>query len=376
MRFEKFDTVVIGGGQAGLAAGYYLARQKRDFVIMDANARVGDSWRKRWDSLRLFTPASLDQLPGTPFPASRGYFPTKDEMAEYLEAYVTRFQLPVVLGTWVNELVREDDRYLVTAGALRLEANHVVVATGAYPTLRVPKFANELDPTITQVRSVEYRRPSQLHDGPVLVVGAGNSGAEIARDLSATHPTWLAGPDTGFVPGTYGSLGYRVGYGIVFTMMKLFTVDTPWGRSVVQKARAFTGGHPLVRVKPKDLLAAGVKRVPRLVGVRGGQPVLEDGRVLNVANIVWATGFVRDYRWIRLPIFDERGDPIHHRGVVLNEPGLYFTGLPFQSSLLSGHVAGAGDDAKHIVKQITARATDLARGEKADKLRRRASSTN
>lgn len=283
-----------------------------------------------------------------------------------------------MLGTWVDELIREDDRYLITAGALRSEANHVVVATGAYPTLRVPKFASELDPSITQVRSVEYRHPSQLCDGAVLVVGAGNSGAEIVRDLSATHPTWLADPDTGLVPGTYGSLGYRVGYGIIFTLMKLFTVDTPWGRSVVQKARAFTGGHPLVRVKPKDLLEAGVKRVPHVAGVRGGQPVLEDGRVLDVANVVWATGFVRDYRWIRLPIFNAKGDPIHHRGVVLTEPGLYFTGLPFQSSLLSGHVAGAGDDAKYIMKQIAsrARATDLASEEKADKLSRRASSTN
>ena len=185
---------------------------------------------------------------------------------------------------------------------------------------------------------MEYRQASQLRDGSVLVVGAGNSGAEIARDLSATHPTWLAGPDTGFVPGTYGSLSYHAGYLIIFTLMKLFTVDTPWGRSVVQKARAFTSGHPLVRAKPKDLLEAGVKRVPRVAGVRGGQPVLEDGRVLDVANVVWATGFVRDYRWMRLPIFNAKGNPIHHRGVVLNEPGLYFTGLPFQSSLLSGLV--------------------------------------
>jgi putative flavoprotein involved in K+ transport len=376
MRSERFDIVVIGGGQAGLAAGYYLARQKRDFVILDSHERVGDSWRKRWDSLRLFTPVSLDHLPGMKLPKSTNRFPTKDEMADYLEAYAARFEFPVELGVRVDELTREDHRYSIRAGARRLEADHVIVATGAYPTPRVPKFAGELDPAITQLLSVEYRRPNQLRDGPVLVVGAGNSGAEIARDLSATHPTWLAGPDTGFIPGTYGSLGYCAAYVVIFTLMKLFTVDTSGGRSVIQKARAFTGGHPLVRVKPRDLLEAGVERVPRVAGVRGGQPILEDGRVLDVANVVWATGFVRDYRWIRLPIFDGKGDPIHHRGVVRTEPGLYFTGLPFQSSLLSGHVAAAGNDAKYIVKQITARETDLARGQKADKLSRQASSTN
>jgi putative flavoprotein involved in K+ transport len=359
MRSERFDTIVIGGGQAGLAAGYYLARQKRDFVILDAHDRAGDSWRKRWDSLRLFTSSSLDRLPGMPFPAPRGHFPAKDEMAEYLEAYVARFQLPVELGVRVDELTREDDRYLITAGARRLEANHVVVATGAYPTLRVPEFAGELDPTITQVRSVEYRNPGQLRGGPVLVVGAGNSGAEIALDLSATHPTWLAGRDTGFIPAEYGSLGYRVGGLIFFNLMRLLTVDTPAGRWVVQKARAFTGGHPLVRVKPKALLEAGVQRVSRVVGVRGGRPVLEDGRVLDVANIIWATGFVRDYRWIKLPVFDAKGDPVHHRGVVQGEPGLYFTGMPFQSSILSGHVAGAGADANYIAKQIASRARRL-----------------
>jgi putative flavoprotein involved in K+ transport len=160
--------------------------------------------------------------------------------------------------------------------------------------------------------------------------------------------------------------------------MKLLTIDTAPGRWILRNARAFTGGHPLVRVKPKDLLEAGVQRVPRVAGVRRGQPLLEDGRVLEVASIVWSTGFVRDFHWIRLPVFNTRGEPIHHRGVVQTEPGLYFVGLPFQSSILSGLVAGAGEDAKYIAKQITlrARVTDLTRGGKVDKLSRRASSTS
>jgi putative flavoprotein involved in K+ transport len=190
----------------------------------------------------------------------------------------------------------------------------------------------------------------------VLIVGAGNSGAEIALTLAPSHRLWLAGRDTGYIPGNFGSFGYQVGSIVFQTVMKRLTVDTWPGRWLVRKAREFTGGTPLVRVRPTDLLAAGVQRVPRVVGVSRGQPVLEDGRVLDVANVVWATGFLRDYRWISLPVFDANGEPIHHRGVVPGEPGLYFTGLPFQSSVLSGLVAGAGADAKHIVKQLASRA--------------------
>jgi putative flavoprotein involved in K+ transport len=353
---EHIDTVVIGGGQAGLAVGYELARQGRDFVILDAHNRVGDSWRTRWDSLRLFTPASLNGLPGMPFPAPSEQFPTKDELADYLAAYAARFALPIQLGAQVDELTRDGDRYLVAAGARRLAANHVVVATGAYITPRVPAFAGQLDPAITQLHSLDYCNPGQLRDGPVLVVGAGNSGAEIALELAARRPTWLAGRDTGHFPNLFalGGLASQVGR-LAVQGVKLLTVDTWLGRSMLRNARAFRRGHPLVRVQPKHLLAAGVQRVPRVVGASGGQPVLEDRRVLDVANIVWATGFVRDLRWMRLLVFDSNGEPLHHRGVVQREPGLYFIGLPFQSSLLSDRVAGVGADAKYIVEQIARR---------------------
>ncbi len=366
MKTERIDTVVIGGGQAGLAAGYYLARQRGDFVILDAYDRTGDSWRKRWDSLRLFTPASFNHLPGMPFPKPTGPFPTKDEMADYLEAYAARFQLPVVLGARVDELARDGDRYRIATGARCLKANHVVVATGAYPTPRVPAFASQLDPAITQIHSVAYRHPGQLRDGTVLVVGAGNSGVEIALDLAPRHNVWLAGRDTGFIPANFGRLSYEFAVIVFKALMQQLTVDTPPGRWLVRRAKEFTGGHPVVGVTPQDLLQAGVQRVPRVVGVSRGRPVLEDGRVLDVANVIWSTGFVRNYRWIKLPVFDAAGDPIHHRGVVQTEPGLYFVGLPFQSSLLSGLVAGAGADAQYIVKQILlrARAIDPAHGGK------------
>ena len=357
MHIERYDTVVIGAGQAGLAVGYYLVRQGRDFVILDAHARVGESWRRRWDSLRLFTPARLTRLPGLPFPGRGGDFPTKDELADYLESYAARFALPVQLGVRVDELTRDGDRYLLAAGVRRLEADHVVVATGAYATPRVPAFAGRLDPAITQLHAADYRRPGQLRDGPALVVGAGNSGAEIALELARGRPTWLAGRDPGHLPRLFaiGGLAFHLGSSAA-RGLPLLTADTRPGRWLLRQARAYTGGRPVVRVRPEDLAKAGVQRMPRVAGVGAGRPVLEDGRVLEVANVVWCTGFGRDFRWIGLPVCDAAGEPIHHRGVVGTEPGLYFAGLPFQSSVLSGDVAGAGPDARHVVAQLAARA--------------------
>ena len=197
---EYIQTVIIGAGQAGLSVGYYLARQGLPFVILEANARVGDTWRQRWDSLRLFTPARFDGLAGMPFPAAGNAFPTKDEMAAYLESYAAHFHLPVRTGLRVQRVSRNGDRYLIEAGPLRLEADHVVVAMATYQQPRVPAFARELSPDIVQLHSSEYRNPGQLRPGAVLIVGAGNSGAEIARELAATHRTWLSGRDVGHVP--------------------------------------------------------------------------------------------------------------------------------------------------------------------------------
>ena len=351
MKNERFDMVVIGGGQAGLAMGYYLSQQKRDFVILDAHGQAGDSWRKRWDSLRLFTPTGFNHLPGMSFSKSADRFPTKDQMADYLESYVVRFQLPMLFNIRVGEVTRDNEHYLITTNALHLHANQVVVTTGAHPTPQVPEFASQLDPATNQRHSVDYRNPSQLRDGAVLVVGAGNSGVEIALDLASRHTVWLAGRDTGFIPAHYGKISYELGVILFKTLMKHLNVDTLPGLWIVQRAREFTGGHPVVGVTPDELIQAGIQRVPRVTGVNDGRPILEDGRAVDVPNIVWATGFKRDYRWIKLPIFDATGNPIHHRGVVKGEPGLYFVGLPYQSSVLSGLVAGASADAKYVAKQ-------------------------
>jgi putative flavoprotein involved in K+ transport len=357
---EHFETVIIGGGQAGLSVGYHLTRRDRRFVILDANQRIGDAWRKRWDSLRLFTPARYDGLPGWPFPAPAWSFPTKDEVADYLEAYAARFDLPVRTGVRVDRLSREADRYVVAAGKNRYEADHVVVASSPYQRPRIPVFARELDPGIVQLHSSEYRDPSQLREGGVLVVGAANSGAEIALEVSRTHQTWLSGRHPGQEPFRPGSRWDRLLLPVVWFMAShVLTVKTPIGRMVRQKFHVEGGRHsrglPLARVRPKDITAAGIERVPRTAGARGGLPVLEDGRELEVANVIWCTGFVPDFAWIDLPVFAENGGPVHDRGVVESEPGLYFLGLVFLYALASSLVGGVGRDAEHIAKQIASR---------------------
>jgi len=354
---ERFETVIIGAGQAGLAVGYHLAKQGRSLVIVDAHGRLGDSWRTRWDSLRVFTPARYDGLPGWSFPAPGWSYPTKDEMADYLESYAARFQLPVRTRIRVDGLSREDGGYVVTSGLSRYEADNVVVATGGYQTPRIPVFAGELDSSIVQLHSSAYRSPSQLRDGGVLVVGAGNSGAEIALESSRDHQTWLSGRDTGQEPVRAGSGPDRLFTPpFWFLLSHVLTVRSPIGRKARQQ---LTGrGLPLARVRRKDLIRAGITRVPRVTGVREGLPMLADGENLDVANVIWCTGFMTELSWIDLPVFDPDGEPRHERGVVRSEPGLYFIGLFFLSTAASSLIGGVDRDARHIARHIASQRAD------------------
>jgi putative flavoprotein involved in K+ transport len=350
---ERWDTVVIGGGQAGLATGYHLKRRGVALVILDEQAEIGDAWRTRWDSLRLFTPAKLDGLPGMPFPAPRWDFPTKDEMADYLAGYVERFELPVRQGVTVERLAREGEGFRVTTNRGPIVADRVIVATGASRVPKVPPFAADLDPAIVQMHSSEYRNPSQLRIGNVLVVGVGNSGAEIAMELSRTHRTILAGKPSGQIPVRHGTRAARVG----FTVFRAFahhvvTKRTPIGRRVLPKLLAHA--DPLVRVKTKDLEAAGVERVGRVTEVRGGLPIVEQGNAIETDNLIWATGYRQDFPWIDLPIFDGDGRPIHDRGLVGDVPGLAFVGLVGQYSLSSDVLPGRLRDAGSVVERLVA----------------------
>lgn len=357
---ERVNTVVVGGGQAGLSVGYHLARHNVPFVILDAATRVGDVWRQRWDSLRLFTPAVYAGLDGMPFPAPPFSFPTKDEFADYLEAYAGHFALPVRSGLRVDRVSRLDGTYIVSAGDRRFEAAHVVVAMSPYQRPRRPSFADQLSPDIVQLHSFEYQNPAQLRDGDVLVVGVGNSGAEIALETARSHRTILAGRETGEVPFRIDSAAsrlflQRLVLRVVFH--RLLSIATPVGRAL--RPKLLHAAAPLIRVKAASLAAAHVERVPRVVGVRGGLPLVEDGRVLDIANLVWCTGFDPAFSWIDLPVFDADGQPRHEAGAAIGEPGLFFVGLHFLYAFSSDMIHGVGRDAARIAGDIAARQAPL-----------------
>lgn len=351
MSNESFNTIVIGGGQAGLAAGYYLAQRTESFMILDDRQRTGDVWRNRRDHLQLFTPGQSNHLPGKPFPRSVRDFPFKDEVADYLEQYARQFQLPIRHATRVEELKPGDEGYDVSAGASCFHARNVIVATGPYQSPYIPSFAHQLDPTILQLHSSNYHNPLQIPVSSVLVVGAGNSGAEIALDLSkAGKRVWLAGRDVGKVPIDAPIAKIFGGRLFWFINSQVFSVKTPIGRRM--KANRSQRGTPLGRIRRQTLAEAGIELTPRVSGIHAGKPQLEDHRGLPVEAVIWATGFQPDYKWIHLPVFDENGYPRHTRGVVPDAPGLYFLGLQFQTSIRSSLLGGVGTDACYIVKQI------------------------
>ena len=351
---EYVETLVIGGGQAGLAMGYRLSQRDLPYKIVDANERIGDAWRNRWDSLRLFTPNRLNHLPGMPFPGYHWGFPSKNEMADYLASYARKFDLQIETGVRVERLSREGDRFVATSGDRRFEADNVVIAMSSWQRPRVPDFATELDPRIVQLHVAEYKNPGQLQEGDVLVVGAGNSGAEVAIEAARTHKVLLSGAGTGAIPFRPESVAARVLMPFIGRVIfhRVLTTGTPIGKKA--RPKWISTGEPLIRTKPRDLAAAGVERVPRVTGVESGLPQLEDGRSVEVANVVWCTGFHPGFSWIDLPVLGPQ-EPLHRRGIVESEPGLYFIGLKFLYSVSSEQIQGVGRDADYIAGRIAAR---------------------
>lgn len=365
---DRYDTIVIGGGQTGLTVGRELAQRGQRFVILDASERVGDSWRRRWESLVLFTPAGFSGLPGMAFPAAKpDQFVTKDEVADFLEQYAVAMDLPVMSGVTVERLSRDGDSFLVETPREDFVAENVVVAMANHQKPKVPGFAADLAPGIRQIHSHHYKNASSLQEGSALVVGMGNSGVEIGLELAKGRETYLSGEPTAVIPFRIETwFGRKIGVRIVkFIATRVLTTSTPMGRKA--RPKMLNKAAPVVRVKPKDLVAAGVERVPRVVGVRDGLPELADGRTLGVSNVVWCTGFTPGFDWIDLPIFDEHGRPRERRGVVDSQPGLYFCGLSFQHSLWSETFPGMPRDARYVVEHMSAqnsaseRSTSVAR---------------
>ena len=356
-RTERYELVVIGGGQAGLALGYWLSKQDIDFIIIDANARTGDSWRQRWDSLRLFTPAKYSALPGLPIAGDPYHLPGRDEIADYLEWYAQVFDLPIRHNVRVKRVSRSATSFTIDTDGTRFEADNVVVATGPFQVPRIPDVSDRIDASIRQLHSSEYRNPAQLPDGPVLVVGAANSGAQIALELAKTREVMLAGRSVGTMPRRV--LGRDVFDWLYLTMMRP-TADSFIGRRM--RSNILGGTDTLIGMTENDLVTGGVRRVGRVTDALKGRPVLDDGTVAEVGSIVWATGFRPDYSWIetRHPernagsVFGTDGFPIHNRGVTTT-PGLYFLGLRFQHRLNSSLIGGVGEDARYIAQSIAAR---------------------
>jgi putative flavoprotein involved in K+ transport len=360
---DQVETLIIGAGQTGLAAGYYLAKRGLPSLIVDANDRVGDQWRRRYGSLRLFSPARWDGLPGMAFPAPGWSSPTGRQMGDFLESYAASFGLPVRTGVQVERLSAGDASggFIVETSASRIRARRVIVATGAFNVPMIPKVAGQLDPSIRQLHSNAYHEPSDLADGPVLVVGLGHSGADIAFEIARTHRTVVSGTPRGELPfPVLDTWRARLFLPLLsFVENHVLTIRTPIGRRAASESRILSA--PLLRVRRTELREAGVElHESRVATVQDGRPVLEDGTVVDVANIIWCTGARPDYSWIELPVTGPDGWPLERRGVSPVD-GLYFLGVPFQYGLTSMLIHGADRDAKYVVDRIAERVTAARR---------------
>ncbi len=359
MTTQHIETLIVGAGQAGLATGYHLAQLGRAFLIVDGNGRIGDNWRCHYDSLKLYSPAKFDGLPGMDFPGDPWHFPGKEEVAAFLERYAVETELPVRMQTRVDRLApREGGGFTAHLGVDTIECDNVVVATGTHGGRIpwVPEIAASLAPQIRQFHSTEYKNPTQLQPGAALVVGASHSGYDIAYEVAADRPTTLVGPDRGNIPLDWDSATVKMALPvIVFLWKHMLTRRTPMGRKQMQKVRHH--GAPTTRVKPHQLAQRGAERIQhRVTDVStNGQPVLDDGRVLAVSNVIWATGFRPDFSWIQAPITEADGWPREYRGVVNEVPGLYFCGLSFQFAFSSMVLPGVGRDAEYVAAKIDQR---------------------
>ncbi|WP_409178338.1 flavin-containing monooxygenase [Brevibacillus fortis] len=344
---NDYDVIVIGGGQAGLALGYALKCKNRRFVILEQNKRIGDSWRQRYDSLVLFTPRKHNQLPGLAFPGEPNTLPNKDEAADYLELYAKHFELPVMLGTTVMELSKVGFSFQIRTQDSLLYAKQVVIATGAFHTPFIPAIANSLD-TVNQLHTSQYKNESQLIDGTVLVVGSGNSGAQIAVELAAHRPVIFSqGESRSYLPI------FIFGKPIFDYMKILGLLDAPHSTWLGKKMRSSPDPIFGYKKQVRELSRTGALRlVPRAVQVNGNTTTFADGTQATVNNILWATGFRPNYDWLHVPnVLDSHGRPIHHRGIT-NVPGLSFLGLPWQHTRGSALMGGVGNDALYLAEHL------------------------
>jgi putative flavoprotein involved in K+ transport len=345
---ERREVVVVGGGQAGLAIGHHLAARGRHFTILEGAAEPAAAWRSRWDSLTLFTPVRYDSLPGLPFPGDPDSYPGRDDVVEYLTDYARRFELPVEYDSRVHSVRPSPGGYSVEAPGRRYEADQVVVATGPFQVPRVPPIARELHPAVMQFHSSEYRNAEALPPGPVLVVGGGNTGFQIAAELAAAHEVHLS-IGSRQMPLPQRFLGRDVFRWLDGSGLMRKTVDSRIGQRMKDR-------DTLIGSRPRTLRRRhGVRLHDRTVAASGSEVTFADGSRVTASTVVWATGFEVDHSWIDAPIFDAAGRLQHERGVTAT-PGLYFLGLPWQHTRGSALLGWVKDDAAHLAERIGSRA--------------------
>jgi putative flavoprotein involved in K+ transport len=343
---KHLEVAVVGGGQAGLAMGYYLREQGLRFAIFERGDSIAPAWRERWDSLTLFTPRRYSALPGLAFPGDPDGYPTRDEVIAYLESYAETFELPIELNSEVRTLSHEGGRFVLDVGGPTVTADQVVVATGPFQAPFVPKLARDLDPRVWQTHSTGYRRPGDVPDGAVLVVGGGNTGFQIAKELSATHTVLLA------VGSKQKPLPQRVAGRDLFwwltkTRLLFKTVESRLGSKLRYR-------DTLIGSSPRELQRSyGVELKPRALAAAGRTVRFEDESELEVDAVIWSTGYRPDFSWIDLPIVDSNGGLRHRRGVT-EVPGLYFLGLTWQWTRGSALIGWVKDDAAFLTEQLAA----------------------
>jgi putative flavoprotein involved in K+ transport len=343
---QRREVVVIGGGQAGLALGYCLCEQGRDFTILEAAAEPAAAWRQRWDSLKLFTSARYNALPGLQFPGEPDRYPSRDEVVEYLTDYARRFALPVELDSRVRSLSTTNGRYRVALDDRSYAADQVVVTTGPFQVPFVPALAERLDERVLQLHSSDYRSPRSVSQGPVLVVGGGNSGFQIAEELSGAHQVHMA-IGSRQTPLPQRLLGRDLFWWLDRSGLIRTSVESRIGRRL-------SGRETLIGPRARTRARRhGLRLHRRTVDAAGSTVRFDDDSRLDVGSVIWATGFRSDYSWVDVPVFDERGRLLHRRGVTAS-PGLYFLGLTWQYTRGSALLGFVKDDAKHIAREISA----------------------
>ena len=345
--YDRLEVAVIGAGQSGLAVGYFLAKRDSHFTILEVSDSIGAAWRSRWDSLVLFTPRRYDSLPGLQFPGDPDGYPGREEVVDYLESYASTFELPVQLDSAVQSVAVADDGFILDLGARTLQADQVVIATGPFQLPAVPPFAKELGSDVVQMHSTGYRRPSDVPGGTVVVVGGGNTGFQIGKELSGTHSVQLA-IGSRQTPLPQRVLGRDLFWWLTKTGLIQKTVESRIGRRARDR-------DTLIGSSTRDVRRHGVEVKPRVVSASERTVTFEDGSELDVDAVIWATGYHSDYSWIDVPVFDRDGRVLHRRGVT-DHPGLFFLGLTWQHTRGSALIGWVKDDAEFISERIAANA--------------------